>query len=123
MEEGRIAGVSPGGIRDSYHVKILICYLLDKVADPMTEEQLIEILTGDQTVNYFLLTSTIAEMKKLGHLHKEGKGYCLSPLGRETAEKLSGELPMTLRERLLAAASETTEFHRRQEETDLKIVV
>lgn len=121
-QEDRIAGVSPGGIRDPYLVKILICYLLEKLEDPLSEEQIIEILTGDQMVNYFLLTTTFAEMKKLGHVVKLGKGYVLSDLGRETAGQLSGELPMTLRERVLHQAGELSKRHRRDDETAVEIV-
>lgn len=121
-QEDRIAGVSPGGIRDPYLVKILICYLLQKLDTSLSEEQIIEILTDDQTVNYFLLTTTFAEMKKLGHVEKQGKGYLLTKLGRETAEQLSGELPMTLRERVLHQAGELSRQHRRNNETAVDIV-
>ena len=62
FEDGRIAGVSPGGVRDPYIVKILICFLMDRVGRPVTEQQLIEVLASAQSVNYFLLTSTFADL-------------------------------------------------------------
>lgn len=121
-QEDRIAGVSPGGIRDPYLVKILICYLLQRLEHPVTEEQLVEILTEEATVNYFLLSATFAELKKLGHVQLQGKGYVLTELGRDTAEKLAGELPVTLRERVLRNAGELAGRHRRDDETSVRIV-
>lgn len=121
-EENRIAGVSPGGIRDPYLVKILICYLMQKLDRPLSEEQLVEILSNDDTVNYFLLTTTFAEMKRLGHVEKQGKGYVLTKLGQDTAGTLSGELPMTLRERVLREAGELSRQHRQSDETTSAIV-
>ncbi len=116
-QEDRIAGVSPGGVRDPYWVKILICYLLQKLGTPVSEERLVEILTDDQTVNYFLLMTTFAELKRLGHVEKQGNGYVLTELGQKTAGELSGELPMTLRERVLCQAGETERRRRRRDET------
>ena len=86
-----IAGVPPGGIRDPYIVKIMICFLCRELGAPVTEQELIECL-GEHTVNYFLLTTTIAEMKRLGHLREQGKGLVLTPLGERTASQLSDQL-------------------------------
>ena len=61
-------------------------------------------------------------MKKLGHVEKQGKGYVLTKLGQDTAGTLSGELPMTLRERVLNEAGELSRQHRQSDETTSNIV-
>ena len=121
FEDGRIAGVSPGGVRDPYIVKILICFLMDRVGRPVTEQQLIEVLASAQSVNYFLLTSTFAELKRLGHLREHGGKYTLTPLGEETARKLSSELPVALRERVLETAGCLRQKSRLQRETSVSV--
>ena len=121
IAESRIAGVSPGGVRDPYLVKILICFLLKSVGRPLTEQQLIDILGGAETVNYFLLTSTFAELKRLGHLREREGKYTLTSLGEETAERLSSELPVTLRERVLGTVRDLREKNRRERETSVSV--
>lgn len=121
FDDSRIAGVSPGGVRDPYIVKILICFLMQAVGRPITEEQLIEVLASAQTVNYFLLTSTFAELKRLGHLREHGGKYILTPLGEETAQKLSSELPVTLRERVMETAGSLRKKNRLERETTVAI--
>ena len=83
-QDNLIAGIPPGGVRDPSTVKIMICYLLQRLDRPVTESELIELLTGDQTVNYFLLTTTLASLKKLGHLREKGDNLVLTRLGRRT---------------------------------------
>ena len=115
-----IAGVPPGGIRDPYIVKIMICFLCRELGAPVTEQELIECLE-EHTVNYFLLTTTIAEMKRLGHLREQGKGLVLTPLGERTASQLSDQLPVTLRERVLSDAGEARRQERIASETSASV--
>ena len=103
-QDNLIAGIPPGGVRDPSTVKIMICYLLQRLDRPVSESELVELLTGDQTVNYFLLTTALSGLKKLGHLRQKGDSLLLTQLGRRTAEEVGGELPVTLRERVLARA-------------------
>ena len=65
-QDNLIAGIPPGGVRDPSTVKIMICYLLQRLDRPVSESELVELLTGDQTVNYFLLTTALSGLKKLG---------------------------------------------------------
>ena len=121
-QDNLVAGIPPGGVRDPSIVKIMICYLLERLGRPVPESELVELLTGDQTVNYFLLTTTLAGLKKLGHLREQGKGLVLTRLGVRTAEELSGELPVTLRERILSRAETLRRENRLNSETTAQIV-
>ncbi len=120
-EDEIIAGIPPGGIRDPYIVKIMICYLCRELNSPVSEQELIELF-GEHTVNYFLLTTTIAEMKRLGHLKTQGKGLVLTALGRKTADQLSEQLPVTLRERVLSDAGEMRRQNRLSSETSAQVL-
>ncbi len=123
-QDNLVAGIPPGGVRDPSTVKIMICYLLQQLGRPVPEDELVELLTGDQTVNYFLLTTTLAGLKKLGHLREQGKGkgLVLTRLGVRTAEELGGELPVTLRERVLSRAETLRRENRLNSETTAEIV-
>ena len=120
-QDNLVAGIPPGGVRDPSIVKIMICYLLQRLGRPVPESELVELLTGDQTVNYFLLTTTLAGLKKLGHLREQGKGLVLTRLGVRTAEELSGELPVTLRERILSRAETLRRENRLNSERRLRL--
>ena len=121
-QDNLIAGIPPGGVRDPSTVKIMICYLLQRLDRPVSESELVELLTGDQTVNYFLLTTALSGLKKLGHLRQKGDSLLLTQLGRRTAEELGGELPVTLRERVLARAETLRRENRLHSETSAEIV-
>ena len=121
-QDNLIAGIPPGGVRDPSTVKIMICYLLQRLDRPVSESELVELLTGDQTVNYFLLTTALSGLKKLGHLLQKGDSLLLTQLGRRTAEELGGELPVTLRERVLARAETLRRENRLHSETSAEIV-
>ena len=48
-----VGGIQPGGLTNDFEVKILVCYLMDKLGTPMSFDQLNEILLGTGFVNYF----------------------------------------------------------------------
>ena len=62
------SGVAPGGPDFDFEVKLLICWVLAKVSKPMTVENMIEALVGDQFVNYFEFTGAVADLIVEGQL-------------------------------------------------------
>lgn len=49
--EAITAGVRLGGLNDRTEIKILICYLLNALNRPITQNQLIECICGQELVN------------------------------------------------------------------------
>ena len=64
MEHSFINSVTPEILNptDVYEVKILLAYFLYQIDRPVTPNQLTEIATGDNIVNYFLYTEAVTEM-------------------------------------------------------------
>ena len=53
MADTIIAGISPGGLKETYEVKILVCYLLSALDAPLSRENIAEICTGSGITDYF----------------------------------------------------------------------
>ena len=125
------SGVAPGGPDFDFEVKLLICWVLAKVSKPMTVENMIEALVGDQFVNYFEFTGAVADLIVEGQLVEVEKDqlfrnlqpklsffsptapyaarrtgyYTLSPESKENALLLEHTLPLSLREKAFASAN------------------
>ena len=77
-------------LTDSYAVKILICYFLNQIDRPVTPDQLTEIATADNIINYFYYTEAIEAMLESKTILKENidgvEYFTLSELGRAGAD-------------------------------------
>ncbi len=107
MDNRYIAGVSPNGITDKAQVKILICFLLDSFAEPLTREQIHTVLSKDDLVNYFIFEEAFGELIESTHItirEKEGEGArcTLNALGKETAVRLHNVLPKSVKDRVVS---------------------
>lgn len=99
------AGVEPGGLRSAEEIKLLICYLLNSLRDPVPRQQLLEIIYGNGMANFFDTGAAADELIRQGHIHETGDGMLrVAESGREIAETLSRNLPFTLRERSVQTA-------------------
>ena len=49
-QDNLVAGIPPGGVRDPSIVKIMICYLLQRLGRPVPESELVELLTGEEII-------------------------------------------------------------------------
>ena len=79
------AGIEPGGLKDTYDIKLLICYLLSTITEPLSPDQLNYIFQSEGLVNYFSYTVALKELLESGHI-KETKSeldtkYAITPLG------------------------------------------
>ena len=96
-------GVSPGGLRSTTQIKLLIEYLASALDEPLTKEVAVEALTMHMLANYFETVQAVEELLKNGSLRKAEDGTLqLTDIGRETLSELFGELPASVRERALA---------------------
>lgn len=119
-----VGGVQPGGLTNDFEVKILICYLLDRLGTPMSFEQLNEILQSTGFVNYFEFASSISELERSGHILREEDAqgeaaYRLTPTGAATAKAFGKTLPRTVRERTLERARQEALLRQRLEEIEI----
>ena len=55
-----VGGVQPGGLTNDFEVKLLVCYLLDSLKQPLLFEQLGEIFQNTGLVNYFEFVEAVS---------------------------------------------------------------
>ncbi|MBQ7980860.1 MAG: DUF4364 family protein, partial [Oscillospiraceae bacterium] len=46
----------------AHDVKVMLCYLLEKLKNPVTEEQLYEIVQESEIINYFYYTEAMGDL-------------------------------------------------------------
>ncbi|NLC79504.1 MAG: DUF4364 family protein [Ruminococcaceae bacterium] len=95
------AGVVPGGLTDHKEIKILICVVLNSIAEPVSNSNLLEAFTEEGYANYFECADAISDLIAAGQLiQNEANEYSLSDSGRTIAAELYSDLPATVRERV-----------------------
>ena len=104
------AGIEPGGLKDIYEIKILICYLLYSVKEPLSKEQIDVVLQGNHLVNYFSYATAYRELLESRHIsemEQDGKKVLrLNELGKDTAIALKSNLPLSLKNKVVSAGME-----------------
>lgn len=112
MDEAFTAGVEPGGLYNSQEIKILICYMLHTVHQPMHRNEVVDILISFGMANYFDTEEAINELLRLQHLvEDEEHRIATTVTGSQIGGELSTRVPYTLRERSVQAALELLRRH------------
>lgn len=119
------SGIIFGGLRNMLEIKILVCYLLDKVKEPMSRKQMCDCLQDTGLVNYFDLNTAIDELlsaKMICEVEYLGE-KCLSvtPAGRSSSKELETALTNTTRDRSVKAALKLLARARAERETTVNI--
>lgn len=94
-------------IEDIDDICVLICYLIYSLGCPLSKNQLIEITSFEEAVNYFDLDQAIEKVS--GHLCEEvdfdGESvYNNTPMGIKAAKELGASLPLSVRDKLFKEA-------------------
>ncbi len=116
------AGVEPGGLYSSQEIKILICYMLSHVGEPMPMRAITDVLAGHGMANFFEIGAAVEELLRRGQLTEDEQGaLSVTDGGRQTAGTLVGMVPFTLRERSVQAALQLMTRIRRERENTVEI--
>lgn len=119
-------GVEPGGLRDKNDVKILICYLLKNMREPLPLQTLSEALQHDGLVNYFTLADALHALLLSGHVdvvESNGeKEYKVTRLGAGTADMFERRLPFSVREKAVKAGVRLLARQKREAENKVEIL-
>ena len=126
MEKDAIsAGVSKiGGLFTTADVRILICYLLSSVSDPVPATLLCETLHTEGIANAFEVSDSISFLTDSGHIKEvesEPASYVVTDSGRYVAETLKTKLSVIVKERAFTAVVKMLVKVRNAKETDFKI--
>lgn len=90
-------------IDDIDDICVLICYLIYSLGCPLSKDQLVEITSFEDAVNYFNLGEALEKVS--GHLCEESDVdgeivYNNTPKGIKAAKELGAALPMSVRDKL-----------------------
>ncbi|MDE7229809.1 MAG: DUF4364 family protein [Oscillospiraceae bacterium] len=86
---------------------VLICHLIYSLGCPLSKEQLAEITSFEDAVNYFDLTQALEKIS--GHLCDEADidgetVYSNTPMGIKAARELGAALPLSVRDKMFKEA-------------------
>lgn len=122
MAEAFTAGVDPGGLRSLEEIRILICYMLSSIGEPVPRERIPEIIAGNGMANFFDIAASLDDLIKREHIAESGSGLLtVTATGKEIADTLFRSLPFTLRERSVKAALQLLARGRSQKDTTVSI--
>lgn len=120
MADAFTAGVEPGGLTNLQEIRILLCYMLHTVGQPVPRDAVTEIIIGGGMANYFDTEAAIEELLGQHHLiQDEEKMLAATATGAQIGDSLSVRIPYTLRERSVSAALKL--LKRRTVEQDNKV--
>ena len=86
-----------GFIQDEMDLKLLVLYIMARIAAPITFLQLLELALCDAGVDYFSLTQAVEHLVETEHLSREGERYASTEKGRRNSEICESSLPYSVR--------------------------
>ncbi len=116
------AGVEPGGLRSKQDIKVLICYMLDKIGD-MNKQDILSALQEKGLANYFEAGEAFSELVYGGNIeiNKDSEKYTLKKSGKIISDQLYAVIPLSVRERALDSGISTLRRVKNEEENKVKI--
>lgn len=110
-----------GFIQDDLDLKLLVLYIMDRAAGPITFIQLFELALCDAGVDYFSLTQAVDHMAATGQLTQEGERYAITDKGRRNSQICESSLPRSVRQRCDRNLIQVNEALRREAQTRTQI--
>ena len=88
-----------GFIRDKLDIKLLILYLLDRLAAPIDFSALTDLAMCDPGVDYFLFAEAINELLESEHIALSDEKYSITEKGRRNSADCESSLSVVIRKR------------------------
>lgn len=115
-------GVRPGSVTTQEEILILICYIMREAKQPVTFDQLNEVLQRQELVNYFEFANACERLEKLGHVQRaSSEHFTLTETGIQLADTFQRMLPAAVRERAARALDDVLTLLRRQQENKVRM--
>ena len=88
-----------GFIQSELDLKLLVLYIMSRVAGPVTFLQLLELALCDEGVDYFDFAECLSDLVRTEHLTLSADGlYAITDKGREATRIFEKQLPYPVRE-------------------------
>lgn len=115
-------GVRPGGLSGSREIKILICYILMGVTDPLSRDNVRDIMVSNEIANMFEVVDAVEDLIQQGSIcETEDKRITITEQGKVAASQLIEVIPFSLRDRAIKAALQLTARSRFEKSTNVQI--
>ena len=88
-----------GFIQNELDLKLLVLYIMNRVAAPITFLQLLDLALCDAGVDYFSLTQAVGHLVETEHLLLEDQHYSITEKGRRNSRICESSLPYSVRRR------------------------
>jgi hypothetical protein len=88
-----------GFIRDKLDMKVLVLYLMARVAGPIGFAALTDLCLCDEGVDYFLFSQAVSELVASEHLQVEQELYRITDKGRKNGAVWEESLPFSVRQK------------------------
>lgn len=88
-----------GFIHDKLDIKLLVLYIMDRVASPIDFATLTDLAMCDNGVDYFQFAEAAAELLESGHLTRDGELYAVTGKGRRACAAGESSLSSVIRRR------------------------
>lgn len=88
-----------GFIHDKLDIKLLVLYIMNRVAAPIDFATLTDLAMCDSGMDYFQFAEAVAELLDTGHLTQDGEFYSVTDKGRRTCTAGESSLSPVLRRR------------------------
>lgn len=99
------AGVKHGGLNNRSEIRVLICYLLCNINEPLPLYTVNEMLHFEGIANYFEVTYAINELLENGHIKpledKKLQLFVPSESAKDVVEALGSSLPKSVKDKAL----------------------
>jgi len=115
------AGVRIGGLTDRTEIKILLCYLLSELKQPITQNQLIECVCGQELVNYFEMQSALQHLLDNKLIKEDENGYSILPEGKDIARQLESVVSTTVKRYAYTMAVNILQYESLKKQHKIKI--
>ena len=111
-------------LKNVMDAKLLFCYVLYSVGEPISKDVLITAMQQYGYVNYFIASAAFSELLKDGSVAKDEKNenfYKTTEKGDLIAKELKRNLPLSIREKALCATINLQSKLKREKEN--KVVI
>ena len=119
------AGVLPGGLHSREEIRLLLCFLAQRLAQPLTAGLAEQVFAKEGLANYFEYTAALHELLEAGQLAMTTQaGEAVLRLDGKyvhAAGELARELPRRVRDRALHAAEQLQARSRRERENGITV--
>lgn len=118
------AGINLGGLRSKNDIKLLICYMLTSINQPLSKDDILSVLQENGLANYFEINDAFSDLIGNNNITKDpldSSKFIITESGKLISDQLDTALPISIREKTLAATISLLAKIKRETENTVSI--